>query len=301
MKNKNITILCPKSQFSEVQLQRLEGLGKISFIESKSLKCPKDTEILVVGEDLSKSKLTELLDSLLWVSYLVLGSSDSSCVDFDYCQKKSIIVSSVPFHDAKSKAEYVISLLLACSRRIIINDRRTYRRIYQPEPGFEISGKKLGILGSGLVVEDVVQLARAIGMTVYTTERFDESIRQPLDNLLNDSDLLTLHLPDNQQSKKFLDKERIGKLKEGSIVVNIGNREWVNERAMNEALVSRKVDTYCFTAESMGSSPLKGNEYALMFKPSSTNTVETLESNIEAMVRNIEGIVIGFPFSRVGR
>lgn len=299
MKNKNITILCPKSQFSEVQLQRLEGLGKVSFIES--LKCPKDTEVLVVSEDLSKSKLTELLDSLPGVKYLVLGSSDSSFVDSDYCREKSIIVSSVPFHDAKSKAEYVLAMLLACSRRIVINDRRTYRRIYQPEPGFEVRGKKLGVLGSGPVVEEIVQLAKAVGMTVYTTERFDESIRQPLDNLLNDSDLLTLHLPDNEQSKKFLNSERIKKLKEGSIVVNIDNREWVDERVMNEALASRKVDTYCFTAEGMGNTPLKNNEYALMFKSSSTNTVETLESNIEAMVRNIEGIAIGFPFSRVGR
>lgn len=301
MNTKNVSILFPKSHFSEVQLQRLSGLGKISFIESKSLKCPKDTEILVVGEDMSKSKLEELLNSLPEVKYLVLSSSNSSFVDSDYCRERSIIVSSVPFHDAKSKAEYVIALILACSRRIIINDRRTYRRIYQPEPGFEISGKKLGVLGSGPVIGEVIQLARAIGMTVCTTEHLDESIRQPLDILLHDSDLLTLHLPDNEQSKKFLDKERIGKLKEGSIVINIGNREWVDEKAMNEALISRKVDTYCFTAESMGSSPLKGNEYALMFKPSSTNTVETLESNIEAMTRNVEGIVIGFPFSRVGR
>lgn len=299
MNTKNISVLFPKSHFSEIQLQRLEGLGKISFVESKSLKCPKDTEILVIGEDLSKSNLTKLLGSLPNLKYLVLGSSDFGYVNFDYCREGNIIVSFVPFQDARSKAEYVISLLLACSRRIIITDRRTYRRIYKPEPGFEVRGKKLGILGSGPIIGEVVQLAKAIGMTVYTTEHMDDSIRQPLDNLLHDSDLLTLHLPSNEESTKFLDKERIGKLKEGSIVVNIGNREWVDERAMNEALVSRKVDTYCFTAESMGTTPLKGNEYALMFKPSTTNTVETLEDNIEAMVRNIEGIVLNLPFSKV--
>lgn len=306
MKFQNISILCPKSQFSEVQLQRLEGLGKVTFIDSVNhsslVKCPKDTEVLVFngGTIKAKSRLSHLLDTLPNVKYLVLGSSDCSFVDLDQCREKGIIVSSVPYHDARSKAEHVIALLLACSRRILINDRRTYRRKYQPEPGFEISGKKLGVLGSDPTARKVIQLAMAMGMIVYTPERLDEAaIRKPLDFLLPSSDLLTLHLPDNEQSKKFLNRERIRKLKEGSIVVNIGNREWVNERAMNEVLMTRKVDTYCFTAESMGNSPLKNNEFALMLKPFSTQTRETQERNIEAMVRNTEAIVIGLPFSKV--
>jgi len=302
MKQKNIAIAFPKSQFSEVQLQRLESLGKVSFIESISSRCPKDVEILVFDGSSPKAKgrLSHLLDTLPNLKYLVLGSSDLSFVDISLCKAKGIIVSSVPYHDARSKAEHVIALLLACSRRIIVNDRRTYRRKYQPEPGYEIRGKRLGVLGSDPTARKVIQLAMAIGMIVYTPERLDEAaIRKPLDFLLPSSDLLTLHLPDDEQSKKFLNKERIRKLKEGSIVVNIGNREWIDEKSMNEALTARKVDTYCFTAGSMGKSPLKDNEFALMLKPFSTQTVETQAGNIEAMVRNTEAIVIGLPFSKV--
>ena len=83
------------------------------------------------------------------------------------------------------------------------------------------------------------------------------------------------------------------------IVVNIGNREWVDETAMNKALIDKRVDTYCFESESMGNSPLKGNEFALMLKPFSTYTKETLEKNIEGMVLNIERIVLGIPYSQM--
>lgn len=188
---------------------------------------------------------------------------------------------------------------MACSRRIIINDRRTYRRKYQPEPGFEVRGKTLGVVGSGFAAKETIVAARGLEMIVYSTERFDGAIRKPLDFLLSDSQLLTLQLPDNEQSKKFFDKEKIKKVKDGSIMVNLGNREWVEERAMNEALISRKIDTYCFEADSVGKSPLKGNEYALMFKPFSVYTKEARERNREEMVQNIESIARGIPYSQL--
>jgi len=107
--------------------------------------------------------------------------------------------------------------------------------------------------------------------------------------------MIALHLPENGENKKFLNKERIKKLKEGVIVVNTSARTLVDERTMNEALITRQIDTYCFEGESISKSPLEGNEFALMFKPFSSCTKETLEKNTEAMVKNIEGIVRGIP------
>lgn len=105
--------------------------------------------------------------------------------------------------------------------------------------------------------------------------------------------MISLHLPNNEESKKFLSKERIRQLKTGSIVINLGNRDWVDERAMNEALTASKVDTYVLEAESWGKSPLKGSEFALMLKPFSTYTKETIKRNQEAMVISIEYIAKG--------
>ncbi len=305
MKVQSISIQFPKSQFTEVQLQRLLDLGKVNFLEG-GVRCPKDTELLVVDPDSfggvakTKNRLTQLLDTLPNIKYVALGSSDYRYLDLDYCRQKGIIVSYVPFTDAVSKAEHVIALLLACSRRILINDRRTYRRIYQPEPGFNIRNKSLGVIGSDPTARRVMHLASAIGMIVYTPDRQDQgTIRKPLNILLSNSDFFTLHLPDEEQSKKFLNKETIRRLKTGVMVINIGNRDFVDEKAINQALTTRKIDTYCFEAQSWGKSPLKGNEFAIMLKPFSSYTQQTIERNQEAMVDNIEYIARGIPYSKL--
>jgi tRNA(Glu) U13 pseudouridine synthase TruD len=64
-------------------------------------------------------------------------------------------------------------------------------------------------------------------------------------------------------------------------------------------LKTRKIDTYCFEAQSMGKSPLKGNEFAIMLKPFSSYTQQTIERNQEAMVDNIEHIARGIPYNKL--
>ena len=299
MKQKNIAISFPLSVFSDIQKQRLESLGKVEVFSSG---CPKkDTEVLVFDSNIpnAKSRLASLLESLPEVKYLILGSSDYSFVDLDYCRGKGIIISYVPRCDAMSKAEHTIALILACSRRILQNDRNTYRRKYIPEPGFDVGGKTLGIIGTDTAVEKISQLAKGIGLTIYTTDRFEESIRRPIDNILAESDYLVLCLSPKEQCKKFLSKDLIKKIKTNSIIVNMGDREWVDELAMNKALLSRDIYTYCFQAEGMGNSPLKGNEFAIMLKPFATNTFETQEKNIEALTKNVEYLVRGMPYDRL--
>jgi len=313
MKSKNIAVLFPQSQFSPVQLERLASLGKVSFIKNisfnSSIKCPKDTEVLVFSPDIvggvakAKNRLWQILESLPNIKYLVLSNSDYSFVDLEYCRQRNIIISDVPFYDVESKTEHIISLLLGCTRRIFINDRRTYRRKYNPELGHNFKDITLGVIGINHLGEKVVELAKIFGCVVNfydeKTIRIEGACRQTLDTLLNDSDIIALCLTKNEENKKFLNKEKIKKLKEGSMVVNIGDRDWVDEKAMNEALINRKVDTYCFEGASLINSPLKENEFAIMLKPFSTYTKETLEKNMEAMVMNIEGIVRDLPFNSV--
>jgi hypothetical protein len=64
-------------------------------------------------------------------------------------------------------------------------------------------------------------------------------------------------------------------------------------------LIIKKVDTYCFEAQSWGKSPLKGNEFAIMLKPFSSYTQQTIERNQEAMVDNIEHIARGIPYNKL--
>ena len=124
-------------------------------------------------------------------------------------------------------------------------------------------------------------------MVVYATDRFEGAIRQPS---VFHNDMVTIHLPNTEENKKFLSKEKISHLQEGAVVINLSGRELVEERAMAEALKTGKVAQYAFEAETMHKSPLEGVETALMFKPFSRYTYESLRRNRYEWAKNIAGL-----------
>ena len=124
-------------------------------------------------------------------------------------------------------------------------------------------------------------------MVVYATERFEGAVRRP--SVLH-NDMVTIHLPNTEENKKCLSKEKISYLQEGAIVINLSGRELVDEKAMAEALKTGKVAQYAFEAESMGHSPLEGIETALMFKPFSRYTRESIARNRYEWVKNIASL-----------
>lgn len=303
---KKITVLCPKSEFTSEQLQKLEFAGEVSFMDSKSedslkdlIKLSKNADILAFSPDKIGKHASEWLFDMLEksprVKGLALNTVHANYVNEEYCRERGIKVTTVLDYKTEATAEHTILLLLGCAKRMILNDRRTYRRRYVPELGFELRGKTLGIIGMGSVGERVAELAKAFSMRVFicseTLIRMEKMERRTLDDVICSSDMLTLHLPDTDENKKFLSKEKIARLQEGAIVVNLSGRNLVDERAMAEALKSGRVSQYVFESETMNKSPLEGVETAIMFKPFSGYTHESLKRNKNEWVKNIANLV----------
>jgi phosphoglycerate dehydrogenase-like enzyme len=298
MKTHNITVLSPESEFADERLLKLKFAGTVTFMDSKRqsslkdlIKISKNADIIAFNPDefgkYASRYLSEILKASPNVKGLALNTNHADYVDMEYCRERGIKVVPILDYTAEAVAEHVILLLLGCAKRLFINDRRTYRRRYQPELGFEIRGRTLGVIGTNQEAQRVMQLAGAMGMIVYTTERSEWSVRQPF---VFHNDMITIHLPNTEENKKFLSKEKINRLKEGTIVINLSGRELVHEGAMSEALKSGKVAQYAFEAESLHKSPLEGIETALMFKPFSRLTRESVARNRYEWVRNIANL-----------
>jgi len=185
----------------------------------------------------------------------------------------------------------------------LINDRRTYRRKYQPELGTDLRGKTLGIINVDKTGERVATLAKAFGMRVYLYNeppfRMEGMERKSLREVLSRSDMITLHLPDTEENKKFLNKERIGRLKDNCIVINLAGRSLVDEKAISRALLDGNVSQYVFEAESMKNSSLEGIETAIMLKPFSKLTIDSQMMKMELVAKNIVGLAVGKPYNPV--
>ena len=167
---KNISILYPKSEFSFNQLQKLSFAGQVSFVESgkenelnELVRIAKGADIIAFpGESIGKRAsewLFEILEKSPNVKGLALNTTHADYVDINYCNERGIKITNVPDWTTGAVAEHVLALLLSTAKRIIINDRRTYQRRYQPELGHELSGKILGIIGLSPSGLRVAQLA----------------------------------------------------------------------------------------------------------------------------------------------
>jgi len=256
MKLHNITVLSPESEFTDEQLQKLRYEKQVSFLDSKRqsslkdlIKISKNADVLafspsVFGKYASRY-LSEILKASPNIKGLAVNTDHTDYVDMGYCTERGIKVIPILDYTAEAVAEHVILLLLDCAKRLTINDRRTYRRRYQPELGFEIRGRNLGVIGTNQEAQRVILLARAIGMVVYATDRFEGAVRRPS---VFHNDMVTIHLPNTEENKKFLSKEKISHLQEGTVVINLSGRELVDERAMAEALKTGKVAQYAFEA-----------------------------------------------------
>ncbi|MCJ7805839.1 hypothetical protein MUP46_04340 [Patescibacteria group bacterium] len=299
---KNISILCPESDFTSEQLQKLEFTGKVSFLDSKSnsslksmIRLSKNADILAFSpESLGKSVskyLFEILKASPNVKALVLNSTNTDCVDMNYCSERNISVSVIHESAIEATAELVVLVLLGCSRNIFTNGWRAQKKMYQQDLGFELAGKTLGIIGLNAVSERLIQLAKPFGMRIFfcdnTFTRIEGAERKSLEGVLYSSDILFVNLPETEANKEFLSKERIGRIKQKACIVNLSGQGLVDKKAMAQALENGRIGQYVFETERLKPSPLANIEHAIAFKPLSKHTRESLNRGKNAWVKNI--------------
>lgn len=311
-----IVIFSPQGEFTSEQQKRLAQLGEIVYTENrqeytleKLIELAKDADILafdpdnIGGFEVAPERLIKLMDAMPKIKSLALSTTSFGYVNKDYCRKRGIIVTNVPYYSSESVAEHTIAFLLGAAKRIFLTDRRTQKGKYELVEGLELKGKKLGIIGLGHIGFRTAELGLAIGMKVIawnrTPKQQDGVEMKSLDAVLAESDALAIHLAENEETKGFLSKERISKLKKGIIVINTANRSLVDEQAMAEALKSGQVDNYVLEAEDLASPPLGSLENALLFNGFGWFTKEALQRNKEIWVNNIIGIAQGKPVNPI--
>jgi lactate dehydrogenase-like 2-hydroxyacid dehydrogenase len=170
---KKISILASRQEFGS-EAVKLELAGEATFLPSEAktlkdyIKVSKEAEILAydpsrVGKDRALW-LHEIIKSSPNIKALALNTTTYEYVDPVQVAERGIRIITVPETSTESVAEHVLMLLLACSKRLLINEARTFKRKYVPELGVELKGKTLGILGMGAVGERLAELVQPLHM-----------------------------------------------------------------------------------------------------------------------------------------
>lgn len=169
-------------------------------------------------------------------------------IDVAEAEKKGIQVSNTPSATTISVAEHTFGLMLATVRNqgkanISMKEHKWEKKKFK---GTELYGKTLGIIGSGRIGLAVAERAIAFGMKVVVFDIIDVQtpldIQQvELDELLAQSDVISLHLPFTASTKHMISDEAFGKMKDGAIIINASRGGVVDEEALLRALESGKV------------------------------------------------------------
>ncbi|KPD03264.1 phosphoglycerate dehydrogenase [Moellerella wisconsensis] len=196
----------------------------------------------------SRTHLTEeifaVAEKLVAVGCFCIGTNQ---VDLNAAAVRGIPVFNAPFSNTRSVAEMVLGQLLLLMRRIPEANMKAHRGIWdkQAKGCYEARGKKLGIIGYGHIGTQLSILAESIGMDVYF---YDIENKLPLGNatqvrtlaeLLNMSDVVTLHVPETPSTKNMFAKEQLELMKPGSILINASRGTVVDIPALSEALESK--------------------------------------------------------------
>ncbi len=203
-----------------------------------------ETEVLVV---FINSEITEkIISALPRLRCVLTMSTGFDHIDLDACKKKNISVSNVPSYGENTVAEHTFALILALTRKLFQSVKRVKEGIFdfQGLRGVDLKGKTLGVIGTGKIGFHVIRIAKGFEMNVVAYDTKPNSVQaedlgytyQPLEKVLQQSDILTLHVPLLPTTEHLINKDSIKLMKRGSMLVNTARGGLVDPEALLEGL-----------------------------------------------------------------
>jgi D-lactate dehydrogenase len=227
-------------------------------------KFNKDYELLFYKEELNKDnagliKNVDIISPFIYsaVDSVVLSkaaklkliatrSTGFNHIDIKEAEKKNIHVANVPYYGENTVAEHTFALILALSRNLHKAYVRTIRNDFTLHglQGFDLKGRTLGVIGAGSIGVHVIKIAKGFGMKVIASDAKPNHILEelldfkyvPLDGLLQNSDIITLHCPYNVHTHHLINMDNINKIKKGTLFINTARSGIVEPKALYYAI-----------------------------------------------------------------
>lgn len=173
-----------------------------------------------------------------------VGTGVETYVDLEEARAAGVTVCNVPRYGANAVAEHALALILAVARRVADGDRAVRGGSWEQTEGLELHGRRLGVVGAGPIGARMIQVGKALGMTVvcWTRERSrtrEHELGAPLvelDELFASADVISLHLAHRPETEGIVDCRLLGLLQPHAILVNTARGALVDERALAELL-----------------------------------------------------------------
>ncbi len=280
-----------------------EAWDELGDVEIGPLEGPRDdVEVLIVAGDRVDDRVLDLFPSLQLVANYGVGYDP---VDVDACRARGVAVTNTPGVLNAATADLAFALVLATRRRVVEGDRLVRERRWGstwsegPFLGRDLAGATLGIVGMGRIGAAVAQRASAFEMRVLHHRRTNTGGPgyRGLDDLLRESDVVSLHLPLTTETTGVISRERLALLRDGATLVNTARGAVVEEEALVDELVSGRIGAGLdvFVHEPHVPEALVGLPNVVLTPHIGSATVETRAAMTRLVVDNVLALERGEP------
>lgn len=297
----------------------LERLGELTVYprtsrDERLARCRHATVLVTNKVPLDDALLQQLPE----LKFIAVAATGFNIVDVAAARKSGIVVSNVPAYSTDSVAQLVFAGLLAWIYRPELHDaaikvgewKRSADFSFWKTPLFELAGKTIGIVGLGQIGRAVATIANAMGMKVIAYSRrqtnplpYDGFQWMDLNGLFGNSDIISLHCPQTEQTTGFVNAGLIARMKPNSILINTARGGLINESDLASALNSNQIAgaflDVVSTEPILDDNPLLTARNCLLTPHQGWATIEARRRLMSVIVENVAAFQSGQPINVV--
>ncbi len=208
---------------------------------------PKDNQAEVISVFVNSVINEAVLDYFPNLKFVVTRSTGYDHIDLALCQSRGIKIANVPSYGEDTVAEYTFALLLNLSRKV----HQASERIRETGSfsldglrGFDLKGKTLGVIGTGRIGKNVIEIAKGFNLNIIAFDKFPDTVYAEkmsyqyltLEEVLRQSDILTLHVPYIPENHHLINKDSLALMKKGVYLINTARGPLVETEALVKGL-----------------------------------------------------------------
>ena len=268
-----------------------------------------DAQVILTNKTLITQAVLEACPSLRYVGVLATGYN---VVDLEAAKQQNVVVTNIPAYSTAAVAQFTFALLLELCHRVghhadaVAQGRWTASEhfCFWDYPLMELAGKTIGLIGYGQIGQATAAVARALGMKVLAyTPRGNGPDFVPLETLLKESDVISLHCPLTPANQGMINRETIAQMKDGVLLLNTARGGLIVDQDLRDALLSGKIAAAAVdvaTAEPIpADNPLLGLENCLITPHIAWAPKEARIRLMNIAVENVRQFLAGTPVNQV--
>ena len=306
----------------DLDWQPLQALGKLTVHErtptGEVIPRSQGAEIVLTNKTIISQHAIAHLPSLRYVGVLATGYN---IVDVKAAQERGLIVANIPGYSSNSVSQFVFAMILELTCHTAEHARAVKEGgwVRSPDWSFtvspirELAGKTLGIVGLGAIGKRVALIGHALGMRVIAVGKPEQEptllpgfriFRVPLEELLATSDVVTLHCPLTEETRRLMNAQRIARMKPTAVLINTARGPLIDEAALAEALQKGAIAGAALDVLSSeppsADNPLLSAPRCIVTPHIAWASVEARKRLLQLAAENIQAFLQGNPINVVG-